>query len=281
MKTFWKKIRFKYKLTFFNEGTLEEVWSFRLSQLSAILSLAMFALAVVAMTAFLIIKTPIRNYLPGYLDVEVRKNIVENALRADSLERKIEAQDLYLRNVTAIFTGTISEDSIRTIDSLALVNPNFDIPKGEAEAEFVQNYEDEEKYNLSVLSTKPANSDVIFFYKPAEGIITSPYSWEKKHFGIDLAGKDKTAVLATLEGTITFTGYDAQVGYVIQVQHKNGFLSVYKHNAILLKKIGDEVKAGETIALLGNSGELSTSAHLHFELWHDGKPLNPQDYITF
>ena len=101
-KSFWHRIRFKYKLSFFNEGTLEEVWSFRLSQLSAFAMLALFAFLLIAFTAFIIIKTPIRNYLPGYLDVEVRKEIMQNALRADSLERMIQIQSLYLNNVAGI-----------------------------------------------------------------------------------------------------------------------------------------------------------------------------------
>ena len=281
MKAFWKKIRFKYKLSFFNEDSLEEVWVFRLSQLSMFLSLGAFAFFLIALTAFIIIQTPIRNYLPGYLDVEVRKEIAENALRADSLERKIMAQNLYLSNVMAIFTGTVSEDSIRSIDSVMKIKSDFNIPIGNAESEFVEEFEETEKFNLSVLNTKPVNSDLLFFSKPINGVITATYDWDKKHYGIDLVAEEKSAILATLEGTVVFTGYDEQVGHVIQIQHQNGFLSLYKHNAMLLKKIGDVVQAGETIALLGNSGELSTGAHLHFELWHDGKPLNPEDYITF
>ena len=123
--SFWKRIRFKYKLSFINENTLEEVWSFRLSQLSVFISLGVFAFSLVAFTAFIIIMTPIRNYLPGYLDVEVRKEIVQNALRADSLERMIEIQNLYLKNVTGIISGTIELDSIREIDSLARVDADF------------------------------------------------------------------------------------------------------------------------------------------------------------
>ena len=128
-KSFWHRIRFKYKLSFINEGTLEEVWSFRLSQLSAFVTLAVFAFFLIAVTAFIIIKTPIRNYLPGYLDVEVRKEIMQNALRADSLERMIEIQSLYLDNVAGIISGTMPLDSIRQIDSLASNDINYEIPR--------------------------------------------------------------------------------------------------------------------------------------------------------
>lgn len=279
--SFWKRIRFKYKLSFINENTLEEVWSFRLSQLSVFISLGVFAFSLVAFTAFIIIMTPIRNYLPGYLDVEVRKEIVQNALRADSLERMIEIQNLYLKNVTGIISGTIELDSIREIDSLARVDPDFEIPRSPEEEEYVKNFEQEEKYNLTVLNTNPLPMDGLFFYKPVNGVISSHYQADIHHFGVDIAAASKESVLATLDGTVMYAGYDPNQGNVIQLQHKNGFVSVYKHNELLLKEPGEQVVAGEAIALVGNTGKLSTGPHLHFELWYNGKPVNPEDFIVF
>lgn len=279
--SFWKRIRFKYKLSFINENTLEEVWSFRLSQLSVFISLGVFAFSLVAFTAFIIIMTPIRNYLPGYLDVEVRKEIVQNALRADSLERMIEIQNLYLKNVTGIISGTIELDSIREIDSLARVDADFEIPRSPEEEEYVKNFEQEEKYNLTVLNTNPLPMDGLFFYKPVNGVISSHYQADIHHFGVDIAAASKESVLATLDGTVMYAGYDPNQGNVIQLQHKNGFVSVYKHNELLLKEPGEQAVAGEAIALVGNTGKLSTGPHLHFELWYNGKPVNPEDFIVF
>lgn len=279
--SFWKRIRFKYKLSFINENTLEEVWSFRLSQLSVFISLGVFAFSLVAFTAFIIIMTPIRNYLPGYLDVEVRKEIVQNALRADYLERMIEIQNLYLKNVTGIISGTIELDSIREIDSLARVDADFEIPRSPEEEEYVKNFEQEEKYNLTVLNTNPLPMDGLFFYKPVNGVISSHYQADIHHFGVDIAAASKESVLATLDGTVMYAGYDPNQGNVIQLQHKNGFVSVYKHNELLLKEPGEQVVAGEAIALVGNTGKLSTGPHLHFELWYNGKPVNPEDFIVF
>ncbi|HIX21548.1 MAG TPA: M23 family metallopeptidase [Candidatus Parabacteroides faecavium] len=279
--SFWKRIRFKYKLSFINENTLEEVWSFRLSQLSVFISLGVFAFSLVAFTAFIIIMTPIRNYLPGYLDVEVRKEIVQNALRADSLERMIEIQNLYLKNVTGIISGTIELDSIREIDSLARVDADFEIPRSPEEEEYVKNFEQEEKYNLTVLNTNPLPMDGLFFYKPVNGVISSHYQADIHHFGVDIAAASKESVLATLDGTVMYAGYDPNQGNVIQLQHKNGFVSVYKHNELLLKEPGEQVVAGEAIALVGNTGKLSTGPHVHFELWYNGKPVNPEDFIVF
>jgi lipoprotein NlpD len=280
-QSFWHRIRFKYKLSFFNEGTLEEVWSFRMSQLSAFAVLFAFALLLIAFTAFIIIKTPIRNYLPGYLDVELRKEIMMNALRADSLEMLISIQSHYLDNVTSILTGTMPLDSIHDIDSLAVINANYEISRSNAEKEFVKNFEEEEKYNLTSLNPHQTPSNAIFFYKPVSGVISSHYDADIRHYGVDLVAAPKESVLATLEGTVTFTGYDPQYGNVIQIQHKNGFISIYKHNELLLKRMGDQVMAGEAIALLGNTGNLSTGPHLHFELWYKGIPVNPEEYIPF
>lgn len=280
-KSFWHRIRFKYKLSFFNESTLEEVWSFRLSQLSAFASLALFAFLLIAFTAFIIIKTPIRNYLPGYLDVEIRKEIMQNALRADSLEKMIAVQSFYLENVASILSGTTPLDSIRRIDSVAHADANFEILRSKEEQAFIKTFEEEEKYNLTVLKPDIVPTDGVFFYKPVNGIVSSHYETDIQHYGVDLVAAPKESVLATLDGTVVFTGFDPNFGNVIQVQHKNGFLSIYKHNELLLKTVGDHVSAGEAIALVGNTGKLSTGPHLHFELWYKGNPINPEGYIAF
>ena len=280
-KSFWSRVRFKYKLTFINEDTLEEVWTFRLSQLSAFAVLLVFAFALVSVTAFIIIKTPIRNYLPGYLDVEVRKEIVQNALRADSLERMLEIQHVYLENVARIIGGEVPLDSIRRIDSLARVDADFEIPRGEAEQAFVAQYEEEEKYSLTALNPNPIFTEQAFFYKPVDGVVSSHYQTDIRHFGVDIAASPSESVLATLDGTVVYAGYDPQHGNVIQLQHRNGLVSIYKHNEALLKEPGDHVVAGEAIALVGNTGTLSTGPHLHFELWYKGVPVNPEEYIAF
>ena len=279
-KSFWKRIRFKYKLSFFNESTLEEVWSFRLSQLSVSIYLCIFALILISLTSVIIILTPIRNYLPGYLDVEVRKEILQNALRADSLENKISAQSRYLENLTAILSGTVTIDSIQGSDSISYTNSNYDIPRSDRESTYITRFEEEEKYNLTALNPNPLLTE-IFFYKPLNGIISSAFDYEKGHFGIDLASALKESVIATLDGTVIYTGFDPKYGNVISLQHKNDFISIYKHNDIVLKEAGDRVVAGEAIAIVGNTGELSTGPHLHFELWHKGVPVNPEEYIAF
>jgi lipoprotein NlpD len=164
---------------------------------------------------------------------------------------------------------------------MALINANYNIPRSEEEEQFVKNFEEEEKYNLTSLNPNQTQNGAIFFYKPVNGIISSPYEADIRHYGVDLVAAPKESVLATLDGTVIFTAYDPQYGNIIQIQHKNGFLSIYKHNELLLKKMGDQVTAGEAIALIGNTGNLSTGPHLHFELWFKGNPVNPEEYISF
>lgn len=276
----WNKLRFKYKLSFLNEKTLEEAFSIRLSWLSFIILVTVFATFLIVLTSVVIIKTPIRNYLPGYLDSEIRQSMIENALRTDSLEQMLSIQSRYMNNVSAILRGDIKVDEIVPPDSLSEVNDS-DLAKTPRLEEFIRNYEEDEKFNLGTLTGQNNIPDNITFYKPTRGIISSGFDEQKRHYGIDIAAIPKEPVLATLKGTIIFTGFDANAGYITQIQHPNGFISVYKHNALLLKKPGDEVEAGEAIALVGNTGNYSTGDHLHFELWYRGRAVNPQEYINF
>ena len=278
--SFWKRIRFKYKFSFFNESMLEEVWSFRMSQLTVIIYISLFAFFLIAVTSVIIILTPIRNYLPGYLDVEIRQEILQNALRADSLEIKMAIQSRYLENLTDILSGNVSIDSLNYNVSMSYMQASYDIPRGEKEAEFIRQFEEDEKYNLTALNPNPIMTD-IFFFKPLNGIVSATFSDINSHFGIDLTSAPKENVVATLDGTIVYTGFDPNYGNVLAIQHKNEFLSIYKHCDVLLKETGARVVAGEAIAIVGNTGQLSTGLHLHFELWHKGAPVNPEDYIAF
>jgi len=277
---FWKKMRFKYKLSFLNENTLEEVFTFHLSRLSGVVSLAAFVVFLITLTSIVIIKTPIRNYLPGYLDSEIRQEIIVNALRADSLQQQLSVQKKYLNNVSSILRGDMQVDQVRQIDSIKN-SSTVSLEKSKQTAEFVRGYEEEEKYNLNNTQTSQVHSDNVFFYKPVKGIISSGFNAQEKHYGIDIAAAPKEPVLAAMKGTVFYAGFDANFGYVIQIQHSNGYVSVYKHNALLLKKEGDDVNAGEVIALVGNTGNLSNGDHLHFELWYKGKAVDPGAYINF
>ncbi len=278
--TFWKKMRFKYKLSFLNENTLEEVFAFRVSRLSAVLVFAVFAFLLIILTSIVIITTPIRNYLPGYLPAEVREEIINNELKADSLQQLLAAQTVYLNNIGGILRGDLKIDSVRKIDSLKNgIVPELD--KSKVTEEFVTRFEEEEKYNLSSLSPSTSIPDNIVFYRPVKGIVSSHFSLKDRHYGTDIAASTKESILATMRGSVVYTGFDANAGYIMQIQHQNGFVSIYKHCAALLKNQGDEVSAGEVIALVGNTGKLTTGPHLHFELWYRGNPVDPEEFIAF
>jgi len=279
-KSFWKRIQFKYRFSFFNESMLEEVWSFRLSQLMGFVYIFLFAFFLITITSVIIILTPIRNYLPGYLDVEIRKEILQHALLADSLEERLTIQSRYLENLTAILSGEIDIDSLQYATESSYIIADYDIPRSEREIAFIKQFEEDERYSLTALNTNPVQTE-IFFYKPLNGIISATFNYNNSHFGIDLTSAPKENVIATLDGTVVYTGFDPNFGNVITLQHKNDYLSIYKHNEILLKEVGDRVVAGEAIAIVGNTGVLSTGLHLHFELWHKGVAVNPEEYIAF
>ena len=270
-KAFWNNFKFKYKLTIINENTLEEIVGLRVSKLNG-LSVLLSVLAVLFLIAACIIAfTPLRNYLPGYMNSEVRSQIVDNALRVDSLQELLNRQNLYIMNIQDIFSGKVPIDSVQTLDSLTAAREDTLMERTRREEEFRRQYEENEKYNLTTIVSQP---DV-------NGLISDHFNTDKKHFGTDIAANPNESVLATMDGTVFLSTYTAETGYVIGVQHSQDFVSIYKHCGSLLKKEGDRVKGGEAIALVGNSGTLSTGPHLHFELWYKGHPVNPEKYIVF
>ena len=279
-KAFWSNIKFKYKLTIINENTLEEVVGLRVSKLNGI-SVLLSVLTVLFLVASVIIAfTPLRNYLPGYMNSEIRAQVVENALRVDSLQQLVDRQNLYIMNIQDIFSGTIRVDTVHNMDSLTTVREDSLMERTQREAEFRKQYEETEKYNLTSITARP-DIEGLIFYRPTRGMITDKFDDDRKHYGTDIAANPGESVLATLDGTVILSTYTAETGYVIEVQHNQDFISVYKHCSSLLKREGDTVQAGEAIALVGNSGQLTTGPHLHFELWHKGRAVNPEQYIVF
>lgn len=279
-KAFWSNIKFKYKLTIINENTLEEVVGLRVSKLNGI-SVLLSVLTVLFLVASVIIAfTPLRNYLPGYMNSEIRAQVVENALRVDSLQQLVDRQNLYIMNIQDIFSGTIRVDTVHNMDSLTTVREDSLMERTQREAEFRKQYKETEKYNLTSITARP-DIEGLIFYRPTRGMITDKFDADRKHYGTDIAANPGESVLATLDGTVILSTYTAETGYVIEVQHNQDFISVYKHCSSLLKREGDTVQAGEAIALVGNSGQLTTGPHLHFELWHKGRAVNPEQYIVF
>ncbi len=279
-RAFWNNIKFKYKLTIINENTLEEIVGIHVSKLNGLSVLLTAFFIIFSITAVIIAFTPLRNYLPGYMNSEVRNQVVQNALKVDSLQQMLDKQNLYILNIQDIFSGKVDTDTIHSIDSLTNMRTDSLMSRSQLEDDFRKQYEETEKYNLTTMEDEREINGLIFF-RPTRGMISSPFDADTKHYGTDIAAKQNESVVATLDGTVILSTYTAETGYVIGLQHTRNFISFYKHCGSLLKSAGDEVKAGEAIALVGNTGSLTTGPHLHFELWRKGRPVNPEKYIIF
>lgn len=279
-KAFWHNFKFKYKLTITNENTLEEIVGIHVSKLNGVSWLLSAVTVIFLVAATIIAFTPLRNYLPGYMNSEVRAQVVSNALRADSLQQMLERQKLYIMNIQDILGGKVHADTVQSIDSLTAIRSDSLMERTRREEQFRKQYEESERYNLTAVNNAPVASGLIF-YRPTRGMMSSNFDADNKHYGIDIAANPNESVLATLDGTVILAAYTAETGYVIQVQHGQDFVSVYKHCGSLLKKEGDTVKGGEAIALVGSTGEKSTGPHLHFELWNKGRAIDPSKYIVF
>jgi murein DD-endopeptidase MepM/ murein hydrolase activator NlpD len=240
-------------------------------------------LFIIGVTSLLIAFTNVREFIPGYPDVTMRRNILMGAIRLDSLEHELDLRDKYFANLNAIISGKQPieiiprKDTTKNYEAIRFANS----PEDQALRNKV---EKEEQFNLTLgprinESTSLAS---LHFFPPVKGIVSGKYDLRTKHFGTDIVTKPKSLVLAALDGTIIFTGWTMETGYVIEIQHVNNLVSVYKHNASLMKEAGDLVRAGEAISVVGDSGELYTSGpHLHFEIWYKGSPLDPEKHIQF
>ncbi len=279
-KAFWSNIKFKYRLTLTNENTLEDILTLHVSKLNGFSVLLFFCIALFLVASLIVAFTPLRNYLPGYMNSELRTQVVENALRVDSLQQLLERQNLYIMNIQDIFRGDIKTDTVQSIDSLTVIREDSLMERTERETAFRKQYEENERFNLTTLAARSEGEGLIF-YRPTRGMVSSPFNAERRHYGTDIAAGLGESVLATLDGTVVLSTYTAETGYLIQIQHSQDFISVYKHCGSLLKREGESVKAGDAIALVGNTGQLSTGPHLHFELWHKGRAVNPELYVVF
>jgi murein DD-endopeptidase MepM/ murein hydrolase activator NlpD len=278
----FQRLKYKYRLVILNDDTFEEKVSLRLSQLNVFVVLGISSLLLILLVILLIAFTPLKEFIPGYANVNIRKQGVENFLKSDSIEVALAENNLYINNIKHIIQGELAElDDESVVDSSA----NYEGIKNEPieEDSVLRNMiETEEKYNLfNKAGSTPGNISSFIFLQPLKGTVTNRFNFKEQHFGIDVVAPKNEAIKATLDGTVIFAEWTVETGYVIQLQHADNIVSIYKHNSVLHKKAGDYVRAGEVIAIVGNSGELSTGPHLHFELWYNGIAINPEDYMMF
>lgn len=282
-RKYWYKLKNRYKLTIFNESTYEEVLHLRLSPLHVLTALSTLAVVLIMLTIMLIAFTNLREFIPGYPSQQSRRQITQNALRVDSLLGEVQKKDRYLQSILSILRDE-ELDTTRGVAVKENVKVNYDttmLGVSAEEAGFREVMEKEERYNLSLGKVSSSDDDFYHFFVPLDGIVTNHFDESTRHYGVDLVAKQNSNVLSVLDGVVIFTDWTIKTGYVIQVQHNGNLVSMYKHNSVLLKKQGDFVRAGEAIAVVGNTGEETTGPHLHFELWQAGKPLNPETFIKF
>lgn len=286
--TFLDRLKKKDRLVVVDLNTYEEIRHFNFSALNIIIYTLFVTLVIISITWVTIAFTPIKQTIPGYPNISKQKQQAFDAKNnlnwIAQQESKLNKEHIYYKNLQTILSDSIINDSLSKpkTDSSILLTQDFSISKKDSILR--EKIKEQEKYLIKTASTtNKTNNDLkgVLFFTPIKGTISDTINFKEGHFGIDIIAPKDEAVKTTLKGTVIFTDWTPNNGNVIHIQHSHNLVSVYKHNSILLKKVGDIVKTGEPIAIIGNSGKLSTGPHLHLELWHKGVPLNPLKYIIF
>ena len=278
---FRQKLIHKYRMVILNEDTFEEKLSFKLTRLNVFIFGSLFSILLIVGTIFLIAFTPLREYIPGYSSTKLKRSATKLVYKADSLLQVLEVNNMYIQKVSALLTGEISEvlfDKDSVLQAIQYDKDSINLDPSLVDLEFRQEIESADRYSIFNEATKDV--DIVFF-APVVGTLTNGYNLEEKHFAVDIAVEMGTPVKSVADGTVIFAEWTAETGNVIIVKHTSGFISIYKHNTALHKHQGDLVKSGEVLASAGDTGEYSTGPHLHFELWNEGYPVNPINYIDF
>lgn len=278
-----KRLKERYRIAILNDRTLKEVWYAVLSLRNLIAAIGFLGILLIGIGIVLVTFTPLREYVPGYPSASDRRMSIDNYIKIDSIENALYQKDIFIENLHNILTGKntnphfVDKDSIKkSNESVHPIKFDSSLYQSIEDDRFNVRYVEDETVIPTMMSTVKMH-----FYCPLKGEATNHYAPETGHYGIDIVSNANDPVLSVLDGTVISAGWTLEAGYVIIVQHRNNIVSQYKHNSLLLKKIGDRVRAGEPLGIIGNTGEYTTGPHLHFELWQNGTPLNPTDYIIF
>ncbi|OWY20517.1 M23 family peptidase [Sphingobacteriales bacterium UPWRP_1] len=285
------RLHHKFRLVVVDDDTLEEQLSVRLSQMNLYVFISTLLVLMAALTAFVIIATPLKEYIPGYDDTGTRRKVYQLSVKSDSLERVVKQQNTFINNVKSVLSdetgaGIAGTNLQNTPDTgtVAAVHTNLD-EVSEEEMELRHNLEQETQFAIigdeNLNAQQLRNTQIVNLFAPVKGVISATFDAGKAHYGIDINTAEKEPVKAAAPGMVVMAEWTIDTGYVIAIQHTDNLVTFYKHNSALLKKSGNFVKAGDVIAFTGNSGEQSTGPHLHFELWHNQRPVNPTDFLDF
>jgi murein DD-endopeptidase MepM/ murein hydrolase activator NlpD len=286
-KSWWQRIvsqlRNQYRLVILNDQTFAERFSLRMSPLGLLIGAAAITIVMTTLVISLVAFTPLREYIPGYGNVAERKQILSLSIMADSLEQTLSARDMYITNLVNVLNEKVEGKTPKPVKDTTGKYKNVSIQASEVDKNFRKELENNKNAELlnatSNLKSGPLANTLFFI--PIKGLITSSFNISENHYGCDLVAKKDEVIKSTLDGTVVFSGFTNSDGYEMHIQHANNIVSIYKHNSALLRHVGDRVKMGESIAIIGNSGESSKGLHLHFELWYNGIPINPEEVIAF
>ena len=284
-KNIFRKLFQKHTLIILNEESQEEQFSFRLNRMNVLVIIALMTFFIIGCTTLTVLYTPLRDYLvpsEKHLEVNDKEDIIQLVNQIEDLEAQVSANDLYINNLRAILSGEFPMPEIKVQGEEIITSIDLrkvDLKPKKEDLELRKTVEQEEMF--SVKSSQDSQETGNLLFTPLKGIITWPYSTEDNHLAIDIAAQQGEAIKSVAMGTVIFSGWTPDTGFVVILQHQLGMISVYKHALTVYKKMGEVVKKGEVIAAVGNTGELTTGPHLHFELWIDGSPVDPQQYIVF
>tara|TARA_B100001063_G_scaffold55485_1_gene49450 strand:- start:1957 stop:2814 length:858 start_codon:yes stop_codon:yes gene_type:complete len=278
--TLLDKLSERFHILLVNEKTLERKKLLSSSSLNLIVSSFITFLVVLSASFLLIYFTPLKEYFRGYTSVELRQNAIENSMKLDSLESLYILQSNYINSLKDLLSGNISYEDL---DENISINKNriteLEIVETNQEDSLLRALvEEEDKYNAFDIQGERFTT---VLFPPVKGGLSSAFDINSKHYGVDIVMPENSPVHSISEGIVVFSEWTSATGFVIIVEHLNGLTSIYKHNSSIVKSQGDIVGTGEIIAFTGNTGELTTGPHLHFELWYQGEPVDPQSYIEF
>ena len=278
-KPFKERLLNKYRLVVLNEDTYEEKLSYRLNKLNIFLLVALISLTLVITTIGLIAFTSVKEYIPGYDSTVLRQNAIKNIELLDSLERVVNRNQTFINSVGAVVLGEITEEELESKKVLTKIDVSeLDFKTNKEDSLLRSLVEKEDRFN-TIESASPKVEYIL--YSPISGKISSGFDIGEKHFGVDVPAVTNTPVKAVSDGRVVLSEWTIDTGFVVVLEHSFNLISVYKHNSSGLVSQGDYIKSGQAIALSGNTGELTTGPHLHFELWSNGNPVDPLEYISF
>jgi murein DD-endopeptidase MepM/ murein hydrolase activator NlpD len=274
----------RHQLVIRNEENFAESASIGFTY-SKVILFAVIVFSVILALSLLLSKTILAKWFdPRHAQLEMNRQLYELAQKVDSLSVEVERKDKFILNFQRVLSGDTSEfqDPAKVMggENKPLVK-TADSKLAPVDSQFRKEFEKTELSMVSLGSLKYQELQDIFFFSPITGFVSDHFSAQKGHYGVDIVAKTNEPVKNVADGTIIFASWTQDAGYVMMVQHRGNLLSVYKHNAELLKKVGTFVNAGEIISIVGNSGEMTDGPHLHFELWYNGNPLNPEEFVTF